>query len=486
MNNKWIMGLVVGLLLSNGTVQGQSVDLPEQRISNLPSKFCKRIQDKTAGLDRQLCRQTEKYLEKMARREARLRHLLSNVDPATSQTLFGGVAEQYAAFAQQIRQDTGSSGQSIGGEYQPYTDSLRGMLGFLQQKIPGQNLAAGVTVKGAQRQLQTLQAKMQDADQVRDYIRQRKEQIHDYISQHGGMAGALDKDYQSMKEDLYSYSQSVRQYKEILNDPDKLEQKALNLLNKLPAFQDFMKQHCQLARLFNLPSNYGSPEALAGLQTRDEVSALIQGRVVSAGAGGPAALQSSMQAARSKLQSYKEKLNQLGRGSGDIEMPDFTPNDQKTKTFWKRLEYGVNFQTAHNSAYFPTVSDFGLSVGYRCGTRITISIGGSYKLGWGNGINHIAFTSQGIGLRSGLDVKIGGSFFATGGFEYNRTVPFRSMQQLHQWDQWNRSGLLGISKTVSMKSLVFKKTRLQLLWDFLSYSQVPKTQAIVFRVSYML
>jgi hypothetical protein len=81
-------------------------------------------------------------------------------------------------------------------------------------------------------------------------------------------------------------------------------------------------------------------------------------------------------------------------------------------------------------------------------------------------------------------VKIKGSFFASGGFEYNYTTPFRSMQQLHKWDDWTRSGLIGISKTVSVKSRVFKKTKLQLLWDFLSYQQTPKTQAFLFRIGY--
>jgi hypothetical protein len=49
---------------------------------------------------------------------------------------------------------------------------------------------------------------------------------------------------------------------------------------------------------------------------------------------------------------------------------------------------------------------------------------------------------------------------------------------------WQQSGLIGISKVVSVKSKFFKNTKLQLLWDFLSYQQVPQNQAIVFRVGY--
>src|SRR6201991_2267036 len=103
-------------------------------------------------------------------------------------------------------------------------------------------------------------------------------------------------------------------------------------------------------------------------------------------------------------------------------MPDFKPNDQRTKTFWRRLEYGTNFQTTRNNYAFPTTSDLGLSVGYKLSEKSTIGIGASYKLGWGNGIQHIVFSSQGAGVRSFVDVRIKGSFSASGGLEYNYTT----------------------------------------------------------------
>jgi hypothetical protein len=123
-------------------------------------------------------------------------------------------------------------------------------------------------------------------------------------------------------------------------------------------------------------------------------------------------------------------------------------------------------------------------VGYKLFNSSTIGVGASYKLGWGNGIQHIALSSQGMGLRSFIDVKIKNSFSATGGFEYNYTTPFTSYQQIRQLNLWTKSGLIGVTKTVSMKSRMFKKTKLSMLWDFLSYQQVPKTQAILFRVGY--
>jgi hypothetical protein len=445
-------------------------------IINLPSKFLHRIQRKTANLDEQLTRQTEKYLQKMATREERLRKKLYKVDSNAAKNLFAGTAERYAALSQKLRNDTGStSSLSLNGEYQAYTDSLQGMLKFM-----GDSPKALASL----RQLQALQAKMQDADGIREYVRERKQQIAEYIQQHTSVSGLLGKDYQGFNRDVYYYSQQVREYKEMLNDPDKLTIQALTLLNKLPAFQAFMKENSQLAGLFSVPANYGSTATLAGLQTRDQVAALINQQVAAGGAGGQAALQANLQSAQSGLDGYKDKLSKLGVGSGDIDMPDFKPNGQKTKSFWRRLEYGTNFQTTRNNYYFPTVSDFGLSVGYKVSDYSVVGLGASYKLGWGNGIQHIAFSSQEAGLRSFVEVKIKGSFSASGGLELNHTTPFARFQQLRNWTAWTKSGLVGVTKTVSMKSRVFRKTKVQLLWDFLSYRQVPRGQAVIFRLGY--
>jgi len=466
------------LLLIFISYSSYAQDQPDKAaaITNLPSRYFNKIERTITSLDDQLTHQTKKYVERMRRREQRMYDKLYKKDAAAAKALFAGSIQRYDALEKQLISDTGGAKLHISGEYQPYTDSLQGILKFLQNDGAAGSLS----------QLKALEAKMQDADQIKDFVRQRKQQISQYVQQHANLSGLLGKDYQGMNQDIYYYSQQVRQYKELLNEPDKLEKQALVLLNKLPAFQAFMKQNSQLAGLFNLPGNYGDPATLAGLQTRDQVTALIQQQVSAGGPGGAAALQANLQSAQSQLDGYKDKLSKLGGGSRDIDMPDFKPNEQKTKTFWRRLEYGTNFQTTRNNYYFPTVSDLGLSVGYKLSDRGTLGIGASYKLGWGNGIQHVAFSSNGVGLRSFIDIKLKGSFFLSGGMEYNYTTPFARFQQLRNWDDWTKSGLIGVSKTVSVKSRVFKKTKAQLLWDFLSYEQVPRTQAVIFRIGYTL
>src|SRR5690606_8024727 len=108
-----------------------------------------------------------------------------------------------------------------------------------------------------------------------------------------------------------------------------------------------------------------------------------------------------------------------------------------------------------------------------------IGVGGSYKVGWGKDIRNIVVTSQGAALRSFIDIKLKGSFFVSGGYEYNYqpaiAVAGNGVDQKELG--WTQSGLVGLSKIVSMKTKFFKKTKVQLLYDFLSHQQEPKTQA---------
>jgi len=458
---------------------------PSSRGQSVESRFFSRLDGKTAELDRQLTRQTEKYLERMARREERLKKKLCQLDTAAAKRLFSGSEiQEYTRLETMLKRDSGKTAVPLSGEYLPYVDSLKVSLSFLRKNIPPGNLP-DPRLQNSIQQLQQLQSKIQDAEQIKAFIRQRKEQIKQWLVGYTQLPAGIQKEYQGINQDLYYYSRQVKGYKDVLNNPDELQRKVLSLLNQLPAFQQFMKNNSQLAGLFNLPGNYGAAGALTGLQTCSQVQQLIQEQVAAGGPGGMAALQSNVQAAEQQLDQFKDKLNGLGGGSGDIDLPDFKPNNEKTKTFLQRLEYGTNFQTTRTNTFFPTVTDLGLSVGYKLNDRSTAGIGASYKIGWGNGINHIALSGQGAGLRSFLDVKIRKTFFATGGLEYNYTTPITDLRQIRDISYWTRSGLIGVSKTVAVKGRWLKQTKIQLLWDFLSYRQLPKTQPVLFRIGYV-
>jgi len=451
------------------------------------SAFLTRTDKKMDRIDRRLTRQTEKYLQKLARREATMQRAVYRTDPQAAATLFPVNPEiNYQVFSKDLHTDKTMSltVSDNGNQYLPYVDSLQGSLNFLRANP--QLLAAKshpTAVQQSLKGLRTLRYKFQNADQLQQYVRQRQQEIQAALGRCVNNA-ALKKYYDDYRRTAYYYGEQVKEYRNALNDPDRLMQETLTVLNKLPAFREFMVRNSLIARLFDVPANDGSAQMLPGLQTRDQVQGLIQQQVSAGGSNAVNQLQNSLASAHTQLDKLKDKLSNAGGSGGDMDMPDFMPNRQKTRSFLQRLEYGCNFQSSRSDHFFPTTTDLGISLGYRLNDKSTIGIGASYKLGWGRGINDLHFTSEGMGLRSFFDIRVKGSWFASGGYEYNYQASALLSAQLPTWSTWTRSGLVGVGKTLSQRGKFIKKTRIQLLWDFLSYSQRPRTQAIKFRIGY--
>ena len=482
--------LTAFLCLGVTAAHAQPSDSLAGKLANFPTKFFRRVGAQSADLDRQVTRQTTKYLTRMARYEHELQERLGATDSTAARALFAGTSQKYSALLSQVNANIGHGPVRLSGQYFPYADTLQGAMRFLQRSP--QLLSKGGTstekingeLQVAASQFQALEAKLQDAEVVKAFVRSRQEQLTQFLDQHVGVTSALHKPLGGIQQEEYYYSQRLMQYKAMLSDPDALAQRALSMLSQLPAFQSFMRTHSQLGNLFHVPGDYGTGRDPNALQTKEAVANAVKSQVGMGGAAGVAALQKSLQSAQSQLDSYKDRLKKLGIGNGDATMPNFKPNDQKTKTFFGRLQYGVDFQVTHYSNYYPSLLALGVNLGYKLGHSNVVGIGVAYQLGTGNGVRDVHFTSQGLGLRSFLDIKVKGSFSATGGFEYNYVTPFSNYQQLRQIQNWQRSGLLGVTKTISTKSKVLKQTTLSLLWDFLSYQNVPQTQPILFRMGY--
>lgn len=476
--------LYLSLVTLSCSLQAQDSLDKLDRLINFPTSYIEKLQRKSADLENKLIDNTEKYLIKLSRHEQKLYRKLRKIDSAKAEELFAKSQEQYAALISKIKNPINQVSRAT-GEYHPYIDSINGSLGFLMQNqnLLGSSSEIQEKVSKSLSQVNTLNLSFKEADEVKAFISNRKDLIRQTLSRFTTLPTGLKMELDRINRDIFYYCQQVREYKEILNDPDRLTLKALSLLNKLPAFAEFMKTHSELAGLFSIPGGYGSAQGAIGLQTTAQVRQLIMQQAGS-GSNGMVVFQQNLQAAQTQLGQLKDKLNQLGGGSGDIEMPDFKPRNQKTKTFWKRIEYGVNLQSNKANYFFPNSTEVGLSLGYKTSDNSVLGVGLSYRVGWGKNISHIVVTHEGIGLRSFFDMKVKGSFFATAGFEYNYQKPFSSVDQLKALDDWQRSGLAGITKIISLRSKVAKKTKVQLLWDYLSYYQRPVTQPLKFRIGY--
>ncbi|HWJ29076.1 MAG TPA: hypothetical protein VNS32_21205, partial [Flavisolibacter sp.] len=285
------------------------------------------------------------------------------------------------------------------------------------------------------------------------------------------------------------YRAQFQEYKQAFEDPSKLEQKLLEVVMKIPQFKAFFTKNSLLGSLFTMPgSSTASTASLQGLQIRAMVNQSLVDRFGSS-PDVTQQLQQNLQSAQGQLNDLKSKLSRYssesyGNSSGDPSMPDFKTNQEKTHSFSKRLTYGFDIQSQKSRYMFPITSDLGLSLGYKLNQNNMVGIGLAGKIGWGRGWSKIAVTYQGLGMRSFLDVKLKGSIYISGGFEGNYLKLIKSTAQLKDYSAWQKSGLIGLSKKYTISKKL--KGELKLLWDFLSYQQVPRAQPIVFRIGYCI
>lgn len=446
---------------------------------NIPDKFFKGIQSKSAALEKKLIRQTDKYLNKLARREQKLRNKLQKTNPSKAKELFSGIDERYSRLSQSLHEQTAKTGD-LTNTYSGHVDSVSTMLQFLHQQQGGitrENNAGSIT--SALNNYQQLQDKLYQAERIKKEIRERQRYLKQQLEN-----TPLAKEFRKFQKDIYYYRAQVDEYRKELSDPRKLEARLLKLANKIPAFQRFFSRHSQFAAMFSVPEGYGAMTALQGLQTRAGIQDMLQQRIAAGGQGAQEMVRQNMAAAQAQLHQLKDKINQLRENGGDTDMPDFKPNNQRTKPFLKRLEFGTNIQSQKAQSYFPVTTDVGLSVGYKLNDKSVVGIGASYKLGLGSGWRDIHLTHQGVGLRSFADWKVKGSFFISGGYERNYRAGFSRISQLRNINAWQQSGLLGISKQYKISKKFSGKV--QLLYDFLHAHQVPRAQPVIFRFGYKI
>ncbi|PWV56445.1 hypothetical protein [Chitinophaga sp. S165] len=438
----------------------------------LPARYLSQVKQKSMRTEQQVNKRTDKALSRLLKQEKKMKARLWKVDSVAAGNIFSKSIDSLGSLKAGLKNKVTSKLPLGGGG--GYLDTLGSSLKFLEGR--GELLGASKgKLADVTNNIEALQGKLQQADQIKAYIREHKKQLKEQLSQYAGFT----KDLQKINKEAYYYGQQISEYKTLLKDKKKAEAKAMELLKKMPVYNDFIRRNSQLASLFNLGSSgAATAQSLEGLQTRSQVEQLIQQRLGN-DPGARQVVSQQMDQARSQLNELKSKFPDLDNAG---EMPDFKPNPMKTKSFLQRLEFGGNIQFQKSNRYFPTTSDIAGQIGYRFHKNGTAGIGMSYKLGLGTGWDHIAISHQGVGLRSFVDWKLKGTFFVNGGFEQNHVSTISRVDELKSWSGWQGSALLGVSKKYKVSAKL--KGNIMLLYDFMARGNMPSTSPVKLRLGY--
>jgi hypothetical protein len=480
----------------------EATPLSDSVVPKLSEHVLNILNSRYSTLNKLVEQRTRKILHRMEKKELALQQRLHGSDSLKSIASYMAARAKYQQLSASLTSGLPNSANPL-HEYIPGVDSMQTALRFLNELgRPGeggvQELADLQKIQTAGSQLQQLQGTLQNANNVQAFVREREQQLKDQL-----VNAPVARQLLGINKEAYYYQAQLSQYKALLNDPDKMQQAVLSAVRQMPYFQHYWQQNSYFSRLFpaSAAKVVSTDQQLGGLQTRDKVQQEVQqrlgisstaatskaiGQTANGGGGsGLAYLQHQMQSMNSQLQQIKDNLAKFSStgwtGNGNMTMPDFQPNSQHNKTFLQRLQLSAMIQNNPSTPILPAISNLGLNLGYKLSDKLTVGVGASYLLGLGYPIKDIRVSNQGIGLRTFADIKAKGSVWISGGFEYNYLQQFASIRNISHLDVWQKSALIGLTKKYKINR---KENNLQLLYDLLAASEVPKGQPFVFRLSW--
>ncbi|HMG66566.1 MAG TPA: hypothetical protein VK588_02735, partial [Chitinophagaceae bacterium] len=391
-------------------------------INDISNKTLDRLAGSYNNLNASVDKQSMKLLRLFQKKESALKKEIQRQDSAKAMAVFANGKSACQKIMSKLNSSISDPLNSF-RNYIPGIDSMKTAIAFLGK--------TGLSVEKLQKfqsideQLKQLRGSFQNANDIQDYVTQRTAQLTDMLKEYSGVSRGL----MELSKQTYYYQQQLAEYKSVLNDNQKQQQLILTAIKRVPAFQRFWQKNSLLAELFPTPGNSGTVLAGTGLQTNAQVGKLIQEKLGTSmqdgGANAAQFLKQRVSGSQGQLNLLQQKLSHLSMSGGNNSMtlPDFTPDGQRHKSFLKRLEYGFNIQNTNSTSLLPSISNIGLSAGYKINDKATVGFGLNYLLGWGSSLSHIRLSNQGIGLRPYFDIKARGSIWITGGYEY------RYMQQ---------------------------------------------------------
>ncbi|WP_146217675.1 hypothetical protein [Chitinophaga sp. S165] len=438
-------------------------------------KYLQEVYHKSEALQQKLEKRSISLLDRFSRQQQQLNQKFSKLQKGENGLNFDAlgdtIAKLRAGFATKQQQQLTTLQQKI---YLPELDTMQTTLRFLSAsgKLTNQYDAE---LKQALKSVNELHNRLNQTETLHRFLEDHKRLLKSRLSSYN----LFKKDVEKINKESYYYNQQIKNYTAMLKDRRKAEAKALKLLKESVQYKDFVSKNSWLAGLFPVPPTGTSPSAaLQELQTQAQVEQQIQQRL-GADLGARQLVSERMNAAQSRFNELKSKYQHV---DNTADMPGFKPNEMKSKSFFQRLEFGINLQMQRRANWYPTATDLAGQLSYQFAKNGHAGFGVAYQLSWMSSTEHFSLRTGGYGIRSFVDWKLKRSFYLNAGFEHNYNIVSVNTINAQQWKGWRSSALLGISKQYNVSNKV--KGNVILLYDFLSSYYMPRTRPLKLRIGY--
>ncbi|TWV99458.1 hypothetical protein [Chitinophaga pinensis] len=156
-----------------------AADSSMQKAEQLPGKYLSEVKKKSDRVEHQVNKRADKALSRLLRQEKKMKARLWKVDSVAAKNIFTKSIDSLGSLKSGLKGKVMSK-LPMGNSY---LDSLGSSLKFLEGK--GNLLGASKDkLAGATGSLESLQGKLQQADQIKAYIREHKKELKEQLSKY--------------------------------------------------------------------------------------------------------------------------------------------------------------------------------------------------------------------------------------------------------------------------------------------------------------
>jgi hypothetical protein len=182
-------------------------------LQNIPKKYLTQIDDKLDKYTSRVSNKTEKTLTKLARWETKIKTLLEKASPETAQRLFGNNQLTFTTVLQKYKQGEVLFTQQR-AKYNEYRDKLSTSIKYLEEQKEQLDAKLLQPLQKAKTQVQAYEQMQDNADQMEQFIKERKKELINQSIQYIGKSKYLQK----IDKEAYYY---IKRYLAIKKRPKK-------------------------------------------------------------------------------------------------------------------------------------------------------------------------------------------------------------------------------------------------------------------------
>ena len=179
----------------------------------------------------------------------------------------------------------------------------------------------------------------------------------------------------------------------------------------------------------------------------------------------------------------------FGNVDNAAQMPKFTPNPYKTKSFRQRVDVGLNLQFDNRTRLMPATGVAGAQAAFNFDPKFSVGVLANYRFAMGE-IKNIRFSHAGAGYGAFANYKVWKSVGVQAGYERNWRAGMGEMGKTGKMGEmrvpavWSSSALLGLTWEYG----IGKKMRgtMGVFFDALYKQHKPETNAVLWRMGWKM